>query len=264
MRYLLSCFILFLASLQAENLKLPKLAEPADQFSKDLILQLLKDPQNLKTSDFYSDKSYSSFKLTNYFAEPGLSLLTSNQLKCIFFGQSLLDPQVMPPQIVYQFGYELQEADHYFLFDLKMLDDPIQPKMVSFSYQVSKQAWEEKNKFSLGSQPWPHYLIFSLAILVPLFIIFSFSHLLFSPISTNKKFVFGFLILLVAMPQVIFEWSSGTFDFRLLSIALLGLEVSKPTLYYSWKLAVNFPLGAVFYWYYRPQLLPLQSIPENY
>lgn len=63
------------------------------------------------------------------------------------------------------------------------------------------------------------------------------------------------LFVLVGVGQVTFNWTTGQIGFVPISVQVLSVGLSAPSVYAPWTLSVSLPLGAVLFWFKRRRLL---------
>jgi len=156
----------------------------------------------------------------------------------------------------YRLGYEYEFEKGNILFTTVIKEKDGKFSVTAFNLEFLPAPLSELTKFTLTGKSVLHYIFLVLCILVPLFILTTLIFMLFSKMTTKKKIIWSFIILLVSLPKFIINWSDGQFDFSLLNITLLGSGFNKPTLYSAWLLSFHIPLGAIIYWFKRKNLLP--------
>tara|TARA_R110002072_G_scaffold20059_3_gene73598 strand:+ start:231 stop:1094 length:864 start_codon:yes stop_codon:yes gene_type:complete len=117
----------------------------------------------------------------------------------------------------------------------------------------------------------------SLAILVPLFVIFTLIAMFRTP-QIKRRVLWTLFILLGCYPQFAVNWSTGVwrmvspaihatdsgFNFKFLDILFLGASVMREGLVGPWIISVCIPAGALFFWYRRARGGPTRkAAPES-
>jgi len=112
---------------------------------------------------------------------------------------------------------------------------------------------ETLNKFTLKGKSPVHYLFFTLAITLPLFILFTFITCLRTPIK-NRKWLWAIFILL-GFVQFTINWTSGAINFKPISFLLLGAAYFYGNEFAPLMLSVALPVGAIIFWIKRGKFI---------
>ena len=148
----------------------------------------------------------------------------------------------------YKFGYEYEFENSNILFTTTIKKQNGKLTVLSFDGQFLPAPLSELNKFTLSGKSATHYIFLILCVLIPLFVLATFIKMLFTKMSVKKKIILTLVILLVSFPSFVINWNNGLFDFSLLSLRFLGSSFYQPTLYSSWLLSFNIPIGAIVFW----------------
>ncbi|MHA6205211.1 hypothetical protein ACXU4B_12365 [Dyella soli] len=106
------------------------------------------------------------------------------------------------------------------------------------------QPLEQVNAFTLIGKGPLHWIVLLLCIAIPAFCIYAFVLCLRTPI-VRRKWLWA-LFTLLGLITVHFNWTSGEFDFQLLSCQLLGASgLADP--YGPMILGMSLPLGAIWF-----------------
>jgi hypothetical protein len=124
--------------------------------------------------------------------------------------------------------------------------------------QPTVDSQEHLNQFTFIGKSAAHYVMLSLAILVPAFIVVTLVVLWRTPMP-RRKWLWGIFVA-IGIGQFTFNWTTGQAGFQLLQVALLGGGFAKPGPYGPLLLSVAVPIGAVVFLARRRQLAntPLQ------
>lgn len=109
----------------------------------------------------------------------------------------------------------------------------------------ARQSLEATNRFTFAGKGLLHYVIFALAIVIPVLVIYAL--VLCARTTIPKRKWLWFLFIAVGLVQLQFNWATGAFGIKPISFALLGAGFVKagPVAPYVFNLA--FPLGAVIF-----------------
>ncbi len=69
------------------------------------------------------------------------------------------------------------------------------------------------------------------------------------------------LFILLGVGQVALNWTTGQIGVMPMSLQLLSVGLSAPSLYAPWTLAISLPLGAILFWFKRRRLLRAAEPP---
>lgn len=154
----------------------------------------------------------------------------------------------------YKFTYEYQLQKSTALFALDVKDNHEKLSLSAFEGKFIDAQISESTKFTFAGKSIVHYTFAFLLIVVPLFIIATFIVMLKTKIKTNKKIMWGFIILLLAFPRFALNWNTGDIDFKLLNFSILGGGAIKESIYAAWYIYFSLPIGAVIFWIKRRDL----------
>jgi len=112
---------------------------------------------------------------------------------------------------------------------------------------------ETLNKFTLKEKSPVHYLFFVLAIIIPLFILFTFVTCLRTPIK-KRKWLWAIFILF-GFVQFTINWTSGAINFKPISFMLFGAGYFYANKFAPLMLSVAIPVGAVIFWLKRGKFI---------
>ncbi len=125
----------------------------------------------------------------------------------------------------------------------------------------------ELNKFAFAGMGLGHYLMFAMALLIPLFIIFALIVCIRTPMARRKWLWIVFIVLGVA--GLSFNWTTGAVDFQLLHLQLGGAGYMRQGLVGPWVITLSVPLGATLFLIRRSRSdvarddFPDNGIPTN-
>jgi hypothetical protein len=108
-----------------------------------------------------------------------------------------------------------------------------------------KQSLETENAFSFIGKSWLHYVVFGLAVAVPLFIIYAIATCARTKVAKRKWLWLLFIAL--GMFQLQLNWTTGAWNIQPLYFLLLGAGFTKAAPAAPLILSVAFPLGALLF-----------------
>jgi hypothetical protein len=115
---------------------------------------------------------------------------------------------------------------------------------------------EERNKFRLTGKTPLEYLVLALAVMVPLFIIYTLIVCIKTKLR-GKKWPWV-LFILFGFGKFAVDWTTGESSFGLLSVQLFGASAAAQ-LYGPWILAASVPIGAIMFLLKKKQLSAAES-----
>lgn len=153
-------------------------------------------------------------------------------------------------------SYELEYSNYHVLIELTIekIDDNY--KIAGLYYYPMSGTFEELTTFKISSKPFTHYLMLIFSAIVLIVIVYALIVCAREPIKNKWLWI---IFILIGISKISFVWSSGTFDFQLLSFQLLGIGVIKYHPYGSWILSASIPIGAIVFIFKRKIL----SVPKN-
>lgn len=107
------------------------------------------------------------------------------------------------------------------------------------------QSLKQTNRFTFAGKGWLHYLVLTLAVVIPLFIIYALVVCVRTPIATRKWLWLIFIAL--GFVQVSFNWTDGSYLVTPISFAILGSGFFSAGPYAPTIINIAFPLGAIVF-----------------
>lgn len=145
----------------------------------------------------------------------------------------------------YQLAYEYEYPDGWVLANATLERRDGQLTLQGIHFLPGKQSLAAMNRFTFDGKGPAHYLVFALAIAIPLFVIYVLVTCARTKVAKRKWL--WLLFVAVGVVQFQFNWTNGAWVVQPLSFALLGAGFGKagPVAPYIFTLA--FPLGAVIF-----------------
>lgn len=109
--------------------------------------------------------------------------------------------------------------------------------------------------FNLSNKSILHYIILTMAIIVPIFIVVSTYFCVRTPIPRRKWLWVIFVLLGVSAIKI--NWTTGQYAIQLLSVHLLGAAAGAISPHAAWVISASFPLGAIMFWVKRKRFIEL-------
>jgi hypothetical protein len=126
-------------------------------------------------------------------------------------------------------------------------------QVIGLNVYQTEASQKEINAFNLVSKSGLQYLVLCLAVLVPLFILFTLIVCIRTPIQ-RKKWLWVIFVLL-GFGAIYVNWTSGALAFQLISIHLFGASATAAGPAAPWILSASIPMGAIVFWMRRKSLI---------
>lgn len=124
-------------------------------------------------------------------------------------------------------------------------------KVFSVSVNPIPKSLGELNAFTLAGKSIRHYVLFSLALIIPVFIIWTI--ILCARTKIRKKWLW-IIFILIGITSLNLNWTTGQMGFQPIAFEIPGVGMVKMGLYAPWILKVSFPLGAILFLIKRRRL----------
>jgi len=164
-----------------------------------------------------------------------------------------------PPRynLTYQFGY----GSKWVLANAAWDELPDGSRVIAglSAYQMPAPL-QETHAFSFKRAGVRHYLFLAGAILIPVFILTTLVACIRTKISRRKWL--WIIFVLVGMAQFSFNWTTGEFDVKFLTVQLLGAGILRASIYSPWFLMFSLPVGAIVFWF-RRNMLEEWTVPTD-
>jgi uncharacterized protein YbaR (Trm112 family) len=133
--------------------------------------------------------------------------------------------------------------------------------IIGMHVYVRSQSLDDEGRFRLAGKPPMQYLVLTLAVLLPLFSVYSLILCVRTKFAGRKwPWV---LLTLVGVGRLTLNWNSGAWDMATMQVLLLSAGFYK-NLYGPWMLNIAFPLGPLlFLWRRRALMAPTASAPNE-
>ena len=151
----------------------------------------------------------------------------------------------------FTFEYQFESGWNLANAALQKFDDGY--RVIGINVYQTEASQKEINAFNLSSKSGLQYLVLCLAVLVPLFILFTLIVCIRTPIKRKKWLWVIFVLLGFGAIQV--NWTNGAYAFQLISIHLFGASATAASPAAPWVLSASVPLGAIVFWMRRKSLI---------
>ena len=153
------------------------------------------------------------------------------------------DKKIWSANITFQYAY-----DNLWLINNILLSRINDGKIIVNGVNVTPlhNSLENINKFSFLNKPFLNYLILFLAVLIPIFIIYTFIIFIRTPIKKHK-WLWGFFIL-IGIIKFTLNWTTGYLHINLLSLNLLGSGFFYGNKFSPVFISIGLPIGAILFW----------------
>ena len=229
--------------------------KPADIFARHFFDNLIGGQTDDCLKSLYLQSHNDQWKATIASASKDLGGETIKNYKLVQNTANFtLAPQA-PSTSNYALAYEFELSHKRILFWTQIFEQNGIYYMVAFGGKHLNQPLAEQNKFILKGKSFDQYLHLILAMIVPIFLLFSLLNALFSNMSVGKKALWAFIIALGAVGRFTIDWNTGQAALQLLTINLLGAGCLKTSLISGWVIYFSIPIGAIAFWANREDLI---------
>lgn len=120
-----------------------------------------------------------------------------------------------------------------------------------FHVQQLSESLEHLNRFTLRDRHPLQYAVLALAVLIPLFILYSLVACIRTRMGKGKWL--WILFILFGLGRVSVDWTTGGWSYQLVSLQLFGAG-AVASLYSAWVISISSPAGAIAFLLSRKQL----------
>lgn len=158
--------------------------------------------------------------------------------------------------VTYQLTFEYQFADHWLMNKIVLSKQSDQISIIAMHVQPIEHSVQALHAFTFAGKSPLHYVVFLLAIVIPLFCIYAFILCVRTPLQ-KRKWVWLIFISFGFM-KFSLNWTDGSYAFQMLSFLVLGAGYFQQTVYSPIILQIALPLGAILFVYRRKSLMVKQ------
>jgi hypothetical protein len=153
----------------------------------------------------------------------------------------------------YNLTFEHEYSNAWLLTNVVLQRRDGQVTILGLHVRPMKQSLKELNRFTFEGKSALHYIVFALAVAIPLFIVFALVLCFRTPIAKRK----WLWLLFVALGFVQFRlnWTDGAYGIQPFSFALLGAGFFRTGLYAPIIVNIAIPIGAIVFLLKRRSLV---------
>ena len=155
----------------------------------------------------------------------------------------------------FTFEYKFETGLNIANAALKKIDGGYE--VIGLNVYQTEQSQKELNSFSLVKKSALHYVVFTLAILIPLFIAATLIVCIKTPIRRRKWLWIIFILLGFGSIQI--NWTSGEYAIQLLTVYLFGASAIAYGIHAPWIISASVPIGAIIFWIKRKNIISQAS-----
>lgn len=152
----------------------------------------------------------------------------------------------------YNLTFEHEFSNAWLLTNVVLQKRDAQITVLGLHVTPMKQSLKELNRFTFAGKGILHYIVFGLAIAIPLFIVFTLVLCFRTPIAKRKWLWLLFVAL--GFVQFSLNWTDGSYGIQPISFALLGAGFFSAGPYAPIIFNIAFPLGAIVFLFKRRSL----------
>ncbi|WP_444907284.1 hypothetical protein ACJJIR_02995 [Microbulbifer sp. SSSA008] len=151
------------------------------------------------------------------------------------------------------FTFEYHFEDGWALASAYMIRTEGKISIAGFSVYNTPDSQKELNRFSLSNKPLGHYLVLTMAIIFPVFILVTLVTCIRTPVQKRKWL--WILFILFSVGAIKLNWTTGAYHIKLFSFQLFGGGAVSASEHAPLILTAGFPLGAIIFWFKRRSLI---------
>lgn len=152
--------------------------------------------------------------------------------------------------------FEYEFSDRWLLANIATQKTETGFSIVGFRINPIPDSLENTNRFTLSGKEPLHYLVLTLAVIIPIFIIYTL--VLCVRTKMEKRKWLWILFIIIGIGQFTINWATGQWAFSPFSIQILGVGAFAP-LFGPWILTVSVPIGAIVFLLRRKKLIKAQA-----
>lgn len=145
----------------------------------------------------------------------------------------------------YSLTFEYEYSDRWLVANVMIRRSNDAETVTGIHVEPYKQSLETENAFHFEGKSWLHFLVFGLAIAIPLFIIYAI--VVCARTRIDKRKWLWLIFIALGLSQFQLNWTTGALNIQPLSFLLLGVGFMKAGPAAPLVLSVAFPLGAVVF-----------------
>lgn len=153
----------------------------------------------------------------------------------------------------YNISFEQQFPDRWALVAVQLREKNGALKLIGMNVKPLAQSLESAAAFNFAGKGAAHYLVLALAVLVPVFVVFTLVVCYRTPMAKRKWL--WMLFIAFGVTRLVFDWSTGGWGWQPLGFNLLGAGFVRAGPYAPYILSLGFPLGALVFWFRRRSFL---------
>lgn len=153
----------------------------------------------------------------------------------------------------YNLTYEYEYPKAWVLANVLLRRQDGQLRIIGMHAYPERQSLRETNRFSFAGRSLKHYFALGLTVGVALLVLYALVLCFRTPIAKRKWLWLLFVAL--GFEQFFFNWTTGDFSMRPISIALLGSGFYRAGPYAPVVLSFSIPIGAIVFLIHRRALI---------
>lgn len=170
------------------------------------------------------------------------------------------DKHIMDSGTTVNTTFEYQFPDKWLLINVAFRQDKGARTIVGFSVKPLAQSLEDENKFTLSGKSPLQYGVLVSAVVAVLFTLYALVACIRTRMRRRKWL--WILFILVGVGEFWVNWTTGKAGFMPVSVQLFSASAFA-NFYGPWKIAVSFPLGAVWFLLRRSSLRVAPEVAEQ-
>lgn len=149
----------------------------------------------------------------------------------------------------YQAGYQFHYTGGWLYVRLQMYVENEEVVLQKLNTTPINDSLQNINAFTFSGKPLINYMMFALAVLIPLFIVTTFiACFRMRNLKRRKRWL---VFVLLGIGGITLNWTTGALVTKFLSVRLLGAGFWMSSTIAPVALSVGLPLGAILFWVFR-------------
>ena len=209
----------------------------------------------LRKKNYTYVKSVLGKKLSAQANDEGLDKLVGYFRKGELISTELIGSQVREFPVAWQgaFTFEYQFTDGWNLASAVLMKDGDKIQVAGLSVYQTRGSQKEMNRFTISGKSTMQYVVLTLSLAVPIFILITLVYCIKTPIKKRKWLWVIFILVGVGAFRI--NWTTGAYAFQIMNVQLLGAGILAAGEYAPWIIKASFPLGAIVFWCKRRKLI---------
>jgi hypothetical protein len=238
---------LLLSSCSMNEIPERLIPKEANEFAQKFIIKLANG--EIDYCDSLFSKEYQNDQGTNFLNEVNQAISEREVLNYRLISSSWTTLYSGTTSTTYNLQYEYKYADDFWIYySFQILEKNNNLTVNYLNFQPRNESLSSYYEFNFKNKTIIHYTWLFMAILVPIFILFSVIYAIRTPLKRKWLWI---IFILVGFVSFSLNWATGDFGIKPINFNLLGAGIIKSGIIAPWILTFNIPIGAILFWIKR-------------